>query len=358
VGRHDEGTSRARVVGWLLPAALGIFWVCPAHAAPPAEDVVIEPPAESPTEPTTAREWYDRGIQLGGAGDFDGAAAAFLRSYELQPTSEALYNAGFAYQQAGDAIAAIETYRRVLVEPARNEELARAAENSIVQLMREVGTLKGVIYAPGQPPAELYIGGQRREIDELPILVPPGPVLVEVVDQRGKRARETFEIAAGDALVIDLRALLPAYVEPPDDIEGPSPEQLDAERERALRRKQSKQLRTATWVGLGLTGAAGVTVATLGALAARERNAYLDATCLEYEDGKCPEGFPVGDPEAHVDAYTRYQLGTWISAGITGGFAVGTLVVGLLSLRLARKASQEHARVRVRPRPGGFAISF
>ena len=55
---------------------------------------MIEPPTEAPTEPppepTTAREWYDRGIELGGAGDFDGAAAAFLRSYELQPTSEAL----------------------------------------------------------------------------------------------------------------------------------------------------------------------------------------------------------------------------------------------------------------------------
>jgi tetratricopeptide (TPR) repeat protein len=361
VGRHDEGTSRARAVGWLLPAVLGVCWVCTAHAgAPPegeaAEDQAVEPPAEPSAEPSTAREWYDHGIELGSAGDFSGAAAAFLRSYELQPTSEALYNAGFAYQQAGDPIAAIETYRRLLAEPARNEELARAAEASIVQLLREVGTLKGIIYAPGRPPAELYVAGEPRDPDELPILLMPGPVVIEVVDQQGERARETYEIAAGEALVVDLRALLPAIVEPPDEIDGPSPEQLDAERLRARREKQSKQLRIVTWVGLGLTGATGITVATFGGLTARERNAYLNATCLEYEDGDCPEGFEPGDPQAHFAAYTRYQLATRVSAGVTAGLAVGTLVVGLVSLRLKRKAA--HARMSLRPSPGGFALSF
>lgn len=357
-----------RFAGWLLPGVLAVCWINVARAeGPPADEVTIEPAqpqsgVDAPApEPSTAREWYDHGISLGRAGDFVAAAAAFLRSYELQPTSEALYNAGFAYQQAEDAVAAIETYRRMLAEPERNEELARAAERSIAQLMLEVGTLKAILYAPSRPPAELYVAGQRRELDELPFVLPPGPVIIEVVDEHGVRARETYEIAAGEALVVDLRALLPALVEPPETNdpveieEGPSPEQLRSAR---LRARRVEQLRIATWVGLGLTGAAGISAGTLAGLASRERNAYLDTTCLQFANGDCPEGFVTGDPEKHLDAYGRFQLGMVVSAGVAGGLAIGTLVVGLVSLRLERKAPRERARVRLSPRPGGFAIAF
>ena len=348
-----------------MPGALVVCWIGVARAeAPPEEtseaietiDAAPEPAPEP--EPTTAREWYDRGIELGSAGDFVAAAAAFLRSYELQPTSEALYNAGFAYQRAGDPVAAIETYRRMLAEPERNEELARAAERSISELMREVGSLKAILYDPDRPPAELYVGGARRELDELPIVLAPGPVVIEVADQAGVRARETYEIAAGEALVVDLRALLPPPIEPPDDDQieidsGPTPEQLRAQR---LRARRAEQLRLATWIGLGLTGAAGISVGTLAGLAARERDAYLSSICLE--SGTCPDGFDIGDPEGNLEAYERFRLGLRISAGITGGLAIGTLVVGLVSLGLERKAARECKRVRVSPRLGGFAISF
>lgn len=360
--RRQSETGRARAAGWLA-RSFGLCWfgLGTAYASPPEqqEDVaaVEEPPPAK--APTTAREWYDHGIELGNSGDFVGAAQAFLRSYELQPTGEALYNAGFAYRQAGDAIAAIEQYRRFLAEPERNEQLALAAEDAIAELMQEVGVLKGVRYAPSRPPAELYIAGQRRELDELPILLTPGPVIVEVVDEQGVRARETYEIAAGEALVVDLRALLPPAPEPIDDnveIEpGPSPEQLEAARVHALR---AKQLRVATWIGVALTGAAGVSLGTMAGLAGRERNAYLDATCFEFGGGDCPDDFVPGDPEAHFDAYLRHRLGARISAGLVGGLAVGTLVVGLVSLRLERKAARERARVRLVPMPGGLALEF
>ena len=331
-----------------------------AHAGAPPDELVepsdtnSEGEPEPAPEPSTAREWYDHGIELGNAGDFVGAAEAFLRSYELQPTSEALYNAGFAYQQAGDAIAAIETYERLLIEPDRNEDLARAAEASIAELMQEVGTLKGIHYAPTRPPAELHVGG-TREIEDLPILLPPGPVIIEVVDEHGVRARETYEIAAGEALVVDVRALLPPPSEPPKDMTidpGPSPEQLATARARARR---AKQLRTTTWIGLGLTSAAGISVATFAGLAARERNAYLATICLE--TGTCPEGFVRGDPEGHLLAYERYRLGVGVSAGIAGGLAIGTLVVGLVSVRMQRKA-RAAARVRLTPAPGGLVLNF
>lgn len=357
IGRLASGPSRL-----LLGLGLGLGWGGLAHAAPPGDEAVSEAEVESEVEPApaTAREWYDHGIELGNAGDFVGAAEAFLHSYELQPTSEALYNAGFAYQQAGDAIAAIDSYRRLLAEPERNEELARAAEVRIAKLLEEVGTLKGLRYEPSRPPSELYVDGRRYDLDELPILLAPGSVVIEVVDKQGERARETYEVAAGEALVVDVRALLPPPPEPPDDDDnveiddGPSPEQIEAAR---VRMRRANQLRMTTWIGLGLTGAAGASLATFAGLAARERKPYHDATCFEF-GGECPDGFVIGDPEAHLAAYERHRLGAWISAGVVGGLAVGTLVVGLVSLAVERKATRTRVRVRLSPRPGGFGLAF
>ncbi len=382
---HDEGTGRPPTVRLgnrtqrLLVLSCALGYVGAVEAAPPIGDsgaplpaaADATPPqtatdsaegpaqAEPAPEPTTAGQWYARGIELGNAGEFVGAAAAFLRSYELQPTSEALFNAGLAYQNAGETIPAIETYRRFLAEPERNAELARAANNAIASLLREVGTLKGIRYEPSRPPAELYINGERHELDELPLLITPGPVEIEVVDEAGEGARETYEIASGESLVIDVRALLPAKVEPPSpdiiDDHQPTPEQLEGLRARKLR---AKQLRTTTWIGLGLTGAAGISFGTLAGLAARERAAFLDATCYEYDGGACPEGFSIGDPGAHLRAYDRFRLGATVSVAIAGSLAIGTLVVGLVGLELERKLARERARVHLTPTLGGLTLEF
>ncbi len=281
-----------------------------------------------------------------------------MRSYALTPTSEALFNAGFAYQNAGERVAAIETYRRFLAEPELDPKLARAAEDAISSLLRELGTLKGLRFDPDRPPAQLYVGGQRRELDELPLLLPPGPVEIEVVDEAGERGRETYELAAGESLVVDVRALLPTPIlEPPPPLE-PAPAPAPSPEPDADRQHRAKQLRTATWVGLGLTGAALGSYAALTVLAVREREAYLAATCFDQPGGECPADFVIGDPQGHFTRYNRLRVGAFVSVGVAGGLALGSLVVGLVSLRFEREATREQARVRVRPSLGGLAVEF
>ena len=374
--------------GLACTGVLGVALVVasPVIAAPPSESgetVETSPspgsePAPEPgpdpelgTEPTvepelSAGDWYARGIELGSQGQFESAAEAFLRSYAVQPTPEALFNAGLAYQNAGRTIAAIEAYRRFLGEAEVNPELGSAASAAITELLRQVGTLKGVRYSATRPPAELYVAGRRIELDELPVLLPPGPLEIEVVDDEGHRARESYELAAGEALVVDLRALLPEPTDenPTDTVDPELAAALAAAEQAAARRRQetTAALRTTTWIGLGLTGAGLATFGTFAGLAGRERNAYLDATCLEFPDGRCPEGFEPSDPEGHERAYSRFRTASFISFGVTGGLAVGTLVVGLIALRRgrvdARSQTQVRARVRVAPRLGGFALEF
>jgi tetratricopeptide (TPR) repeat protein len=326
-----------------------------AHAAPPAEPPApaTEPP--EPPDPQTAAEWYARGYELGVAGDYAAAAAAFLRSYELKSTAEALFNAALAYEQAGATIDAITTYERFLAEPAPPRDLVEAAQLSIDTLLPSVAVLKGLRYTPEQAPAELFVNGERVELDEFPRLVLPGEIEIEVVAQTGARARESYELAAGEKLIVDLRGLLPAPEPPPPEIvddEGPSAAELAAARARAQR---SATLRKLTWVGLGMTGASAIAATTLGLLALHERRLYEQFTCFEFTDHVCPPDFSTGDVDAHHRAYTRNVWGGTIVAGVSGGFAIATLVIGLVSVRSARTRS---SAVRIVPAPAGIGLRF
>jgi hypothetical protein len=327
-----------------------------AHAAPPPDPSACEDGVDCVApEPQTAAEWYARGYELGIAGDFMAAAAAFLRSYELQRTAEALFNVAFAYEQAGATLDAIATYERFLVEPAPPQELVEAARQSIDALLLTVATLKGLRYPPKQPPAELYVNGERIELDEFPRLVMPGEIEIDVVAQTGERARESYELAAGEALIVDLRGLLPAPEPPPPEVgedEGPSAAELEAARARARR---AATLRKLTWAGLGLTGATAIAATTLGVLALRESRLYDEFTCFQFDGDACPPDFVIEDAEGHLRAYGRYAVSGTIVASVSGGFAVATLVVGLVSVRSSRS---QKSSVRLVPTPAGVGLRF
>lgn len=311
-------------------------------------------------EPQTATEWYVHGIELGIAGENVAAAEAFMRSYELQPTSEALFNAALAHENAGAAIDAITTYERFLAEPGRTEKYVPQAEASIEALMRTVAVLKGVRHAPTRPPAELFIAGQRVELDGFPVLVMPGEVEVEVVDAAGKRASEVYELGAGDALVVDLRALLPPEPEPkpPEDIETPAEPPEDIEPPAPAPR--GELLRKLTWAGIGLSAGTAIAAGTMGYLTGRQGQDFEVDTCYEFPDGICPGDFEPGDPRSHNSTYRRYWISTAVLTGVSGALAVASLAVGLASRRYRRSGHGPGARatVQIWPTLGGVAIQF
>lgn len=337
-----------------------------ARAAPPElEDET--PPVEDSSEPQTAIEWYARGYKLGNAGDYAAAAEAFLRSYDLQPTSEALFNAALAYENAGATLTAIATYERFLVEPARKQDLVDPAQRSIEAMTREVAVLKGVRFPASRPPSQLLVQGQPVELDAFPILVLPGQIEIEVVDKHGVHTRETYELYAGEVLVVDLRALLPPPPrEPgPEPVvdSGPSEDELEVARAHG---QLALALRHTTWVGLGLSGAGAVSVLSLGLLAQREQRLFDADSCYQFPDNACPPEFGIGDPGAHERAYTRYAMGATVMGGVTAGLALTTLVIGLVSVRHAGQAKKvqdaggrgDQRAVRLTPGRGGLTLSF
>jgi tetratricopeptide (TPR) repeat protein len=326
------------------------------HAAPPPDPV---PEVQPPTEPQTAAEWYTHGYELGVAGNYEAAAAAFLRSYELQRTAEALFNAALAYEQAGKTIEAIETYERFMAEPSPPADLIEAAHQSIEALLPTIAVLKGLRYAPEQPPAELYVDGERVELDAFPRLVLPGEIEIEVVAKSGARASESYELAAGEKLIVDLRGLLPPPELPPPEIvevedDGPTVAELEAARVRA---RQAATLRKLTWVGLGVTGATAIGAATLGGLAQRESDLYEKYTCFQFTDDVCPSDFELGDAQSHLRAYHQYVRSGTILAGISGGFAIATLVIGIVAARKSKPRAGAPS-VLVVPMSNGIVLRF
>jgi len=372
VRRHDEAVradwGRRRHATALR--SLGLCWLglgagAVAEAAAPEasapEPAAPEPVAEPVAEPATAGEWYAHGIERGNAGEFADAAAAFLRSHALQPTSEALFNAALAYENAEQKIAAIETYGRFLADPSRNEALTEAAERSTRQLEGQLGVLKAVHFDADRPPSALYVDGTLRTLDELPLLLEPGSVVIDVVNEVGEARTETYELAAGEALIVDVRALLrpePAPVPtPPPPLDIRPIERVDEALDQNLA-QWAKPLRTATWIGLGSSGAFGIAAATLAGLAAREGRAYQQFTCVERPGGRCPDEFEIGDPPAHLEAFGDYRLAARITGGVAGGLALGTLIVGLLSVRAQRQANRTNPRVQLTPGLGSFTLRF
>ncbi|WP_172303847.1 hypothetical protein [Pseudenhygromyxa sp. WMMC2535] len=364
---------------WVPAGACALLSIAPfpalVSAAPPLDATRVNAPspeAPSPGEPQTALEWFDRGLELAGREDFEAAAEAFLRSHALQPTTQALLNAAYAFEAAKRPLDAVSSYRLVLAQPELDEGLAAQVREALDAQVATLVTLKGVRYSPDRPLAHLWINGRERDIENFPMLLEPGLVDIEAEDEDGYRGRERVALDPGEVMVVDVARLLPPPVQlPPQDVDAATEGELEGDspttsptspsRPDQIRDQRHRGVLISTWVGVGLSGALGVGISTTGLLTRREYNLYNDSTC--FEEGACagsddPNVDPPGDPEAHYQAMTRYEDATNALIGV--GVVVGavTLGLGISAIVLGRKRAAASESVRLAPVPGGLGLRF
>lgn len=116
-GAGLRGSGRALALGLLAAAA----WAAPGWAAPAAaqEDGAAAEGAaadggEARAQTERAREHMERGQELYVQSRFLEAAEEFQAAYEAQPFSAFLFNAGVAYERAGEAERAVGFFERYL----------------------------------------------------------------------------------------------------------------------------------------------------------------------------------------------------------------------------------------------------
>src|SRR4051812_43329045 len=95
--------------GWVTAVAIAVlaFVTSAASADVPAVD-------QAARERAAAR--FEEGVRSFSAGDFRSAAESFERAYALAPHHDALWNAGQAWQKAGEIVKAANHFERFLAE--------------------------------------------------------------------------------------------------------------------------------------------------------------------------------------------------------------------------------------------------
>ncbi|MFL5305077.1 MAG: tetratricopeptide repeat protein [Polyangia bacterium] len=88
----------------------------------------VAPSGGDATAKTEARAHFDRGVQLGHAGDYRQAAAEFQRAYQISPHYAVLYNLAQAQIALGQTAEAIDSLQRYLAEGGANVPADRRTE--------------------------------------------------------------------------------------------------------------------------------------------------------------------------------------------------------------------------------------
>ena len=198
-----------------------------------------------------AKIQFKQGVTLYKDGDFEQAAIAFERAYELKPSYKILFNIAQTENERKHYAAALKAYHRYLKGGGDQIEAERRAEVE-KELTRLKALVGGITVKTDIKGAVVFVDGFRHAETPFtrPILVDLGEH--EVLIKRGTEElhRETIKVAGGQKVVVDLEAGASHGGEPvvPDEEDRDSPK------------------RVWTWVAMGVGGAAAIGAGITGGL--------------------------------------------------------------------------------------------
>jgi hypothetical protein len=284
-------------------------------------------------EADPARAQFDRGMELYDAEQYEEAAIAFERAYELKPSYKILYNWAQAENESGRYARALEVYQRYLteggdeVDPGRVEQV----QTEIKRLESLVGTL---VVRCDEPGAVVMVDGLRA--GETPL---DGPITVRlgerevVVKLEGREIHsEVVRVAGGEQVEIEVAA--------PREDEQPAPGSV------AEQPEDQPPKRVWTWVVLGIGGAAGIAGGILGGVSMKQTEDFID---------DCGEHNCTAEREDERDDIKRVSL----TADILYGVAAAAVVTGVI-LFFVEPPDEEGTAVAVTPalQPDGVGVSL
>ncbi len=297
-----------------------------------------------------ASAWWHRASDLRVSGDFLGAAKAWMKSYVLHPDGATLVNAARAYQKADRPVEALMAFELYLDRYGLTAPQATKVEGAMETLQRKVGTLQPQRKNRGIDglPARIIVGGKSHSLDDFPLHIEPGRVVIVLVDEGGARFPQDVQyIEEGQTLVLDFS--LPDHdgarsqagggdfsgagvVSPPVSI-GVSavPEVSGLRDEKVAREKKARArvLRISLLIGMGATALSGGSAGMLAIQTVRSKRSF-EEPCTDCSDQKMRAR----------RKFDQSRVATNFMLVTTGVVGLATVILGLVRHRDTKKKSR------------------
>lgn len=310
-------------------SALVVGLVCSLVSAPVSARVVA--PAEGgDAETAAAMAHFEQGISLYEEGDYAAALFEFQQAYEARADYRLLFNIGVTALELKDYVSARDSLRQYLEQGGDEIAAERRAEvqQQLETLGKRIGSVTIVCNTHG---ATVSIDGEEVGTTPLdtPIELNLGAHQVTIEQYGHEPHRVEVDVAGGSSTTLDV-SLAPII-----DTMDPGPTQPVE----PLLPPKAKPWRIATYVGLGLTAAAGVGLAVTGTLA------------LQADDDLASEldEFPA-DAGGIADARDRRdRMATTSDAmiGVTAGLAAITIGLGITAAIVHKRDQKRWAHIDV-----------
>lgn len=148
-------------------------------------------PAQSAQE-TRASALFEQGAAAYAKGDFVAAARAFEQVDSTLPNASAAYNAGIAWQEAGERARAATAYERALERGDLDATRTSDARRRLGELKKTLARLR-IEAARGR----VSVGHLRAVPVPVSVFVDPGSVLVELSEPGGNVREQRLTVAPG-----------------------------------------------------------------------------------------------------------------------------------------------------------------
>lgn len=308
--------------------------VAPGVRAAPAE--ASDPAMQEATD------HFLRGVALYEEEDYAAAAFEFERAYAARPDYRLHYNIGVTALELKDyasARAALSSYLEEggpEIDPARKAQV----EEQLRTLAMRVGSL-----SIDSSRAGVWIWVDGTEVGETPLAEPLvlnlGLRHIVVKDGGTEVWAKDVEVAGGSATTLEVVLESPSDDVPPAVVPAQSPSPTGPSR-------KVKSLRTATFVGLGVTAAAGVGLAVAGVFSLQadgDLQSELDR-------------FPGDADELSAAQDRRGMLVTTsnVMLGVTAAFAAVTVGLGVATAVTKRREASGASSVSLRR--SGLVVRF
>jgi hypothetical protein len=286
-----------------------------------ASVVLVAPAVLADDNLALARQRFQKGLELFGAGDFSGALVEFRASNALYASPNSRLYVARCLSRLGRLADAFGEYERTIGEgeeraaiDPRYAEAAAAAKKEIEAVRPKIARVRVQFTSPLPPSARVEIAGKTLPNEAIGLLVPvmPGTIGVRVTATGYRESQTSVEVAAGATHTVQIaleplpEGPRPVVVAPPPEIAAPP-----------------TALRTAAFIGLGMTGASAVAFGVLLLETDREHR-QLVQTCVEK---------PCDDAtfDAYRDRGKRLQTWTNVALGITAVAAATTITLFVLA---------------------------